>query len=131
MTKMTTQFLRLSCALGAIIVHGASAQLLLLPQGRRANKGVTFSRTIVSLPSNSSFQMELGSNYCDSRDEYGDNSCHYNWSDSVFGNYSIAISQTITKDDRMIGHFKVKSRIRYDTFLLPQFVLTDWYSCLL
>jgi hypothetical protein len=120
MTKTTTQFLRLSCALGAIIVHGVAAQLLLLPQQQlllrggvgRADKGVTFTRTIKTLPSNSTFEMELGSNYCQSRDEYGDNSCHYNWSDSVFGNYSIAVSQTITKDDSMIGHFKVKRVIK-------------------
>jgi hypothetical protein len=73
----------------------------------RGSKGVSFQRTITTFPGNSSFELYFDDQHCNSKDAFGDNHCHYDWSDDVTGDYSILVNETITEAAFMTGTFKV------------------------
>ena len=71
--------------------------------------GVTFSRSFTQLPKNSNFYLQFNDNHCASSDAYGNNACHFNWGETMMGNYSISLPISIDVGDSMTGHFMVRN----------------------
>jgi hypothetical protein len=44
---------------------------------------------------------------CSTKDEYGDNNCHYNWDDGVVIKYLVEANTPFTEDDYIMGSFMV------------------------
>ena len=70
-------------------------------------KGVTFRRTITRFPHEASFVMNMNGHYCQERDEYGDNQCHYEWGQDAAGNYTVQLPDDIEAGDFVTGSLKV------------------------
>lgn len=81
-------------------------------------KGVTFSRNIQRLPPNATYQLQFDGNHCKSRDQYGDNNCHYDWGEVVRGNYSLSLPYEIERGDMMHGDFEIDRLVPY-SFACP------------
>jgi hypothetical protein len=100
-----------------------------------AEEGVSFSRSISQFPPDTSVTFEFLSNrtltttampvdnnnsnknngrdesslerVCSTKDEYGDNNCHYKWDDGVVIKYLIEANTPFTEDDFIMGSFMV------------------------
>lgn len=63
------------------------------------SSGVTFSREISIVPEGSSFDLVFGDNHCTSQDQFGDNECHFDWGETVRGNYKLLLTEELDAGD--------------------------------
>ena len=71
--------------------------------------GVTFTRSFAQLPKDSNFFLQFNDNHCTSSDTHGNNACHFDWGETMVGNYSISLPISIDVGDSMTGHFMVRN----------------------
>mmetsp|Transcript_27992 Transcript_27992/g.60976 ORF Transcript_27992/g.60976 Transcript_27992/m.60976 type:complete len:230 (+) Transcript_27992:38-727(+) len=83
------------------------------PFPKPTKDGIGFTRKISQLDSNTSFSLTFGGGRCRSKDEYGNNSCHYNWGDAIEANYTVKLGEPLQEEDTLQGHVKIDHLVPY------------------
>ena len=83
------------------------------PFPKPTKDGVGFTRKISQLDSNTSFSLTFGGGQCKSKDEYGNNACHYNWGDAIEANYTVKLGEPLQEEDTLHGHLKIDHLVPY------------------
>lgn len=91
----------------------------------RLESGVSFTWKISQLPQDSSFDLHFDGNKCKSQSIYGDNDCHYNWGDTVSGQYKLSVQEEIVEGDTMTGHFKVRQDLSSNVISPNAFIILN------
>lgn len=82
--------------------------------------GVSFVREISVFPTNAKAIVNLEpSSACKNQDQYGVNTCHFQWGSDIKGNYSFKFEEPIQAADYLEGKFKVRSRSLLRAILTP------------